>query len=61
MDAATTRTTTDTPPSAAPGIDLADGGSAANRILVRVPPEDLDKTVLVQGAKSTPSEAPKSP
>jgi chemotaxis protein MotB len=60
--ATTARTTTATPETVAPGVELADGGSASNRMLVRVPPEDLNKTVLTKPAKSTTTElAPKSP
>jgi hypothetical protein len=61
MEATTARTTTDTPESVAPGIELADGGSASNRLLMRVPPEDLEKTVLTKEAKTTATESPKSP
>ncbi len=39
-----------TPPRPAPGVDLADGGSAANRYLPRVPPEKVGDTVLAQPA-----------
>jgi chemotaxis protein MotB len=42
----TARITPDTHESAAPGVDLADGGSATNRLMVRVPPDALGKTVL---------------
>jgi chemotaxis protein MotB len=52
------RTTGDTPETVAPDIELADAGGAANRVLDRAPPADLEKTVLVKDAKS--SEAPKS-
>ena len=57
----TARTTTNTPESIAPGVELADGGSSTNRLAVRVPPEDLEKTVLMKQVKSTESELPKSP
>jgi chemotaxis protein MotB len=60
-DATTARVTTDTPQTVAPGVELADAGSAANRQLVRVPPEDLEKTVLTKNAKSPETESPKSP
>jgi chemotaxis protein MotB len=60
-DATTARTTADTPATIAPGVELADGGSATNRLAVRVPPEDLDKTVLMKEVKSTETESPKSP
>jgi chemotaxis protein MotB len=60
-DATTARISADTPQTLAPGVELADAGSATNRLAVRVPPEDLEKTVLVKEMKSTAAEAPKSP
>ena len=57
----TARVTADTPADAAPGVELADGGSAANRMLVRVPPDALEKTVLSKDPKPTVEESPKSP
>jgi chemotaxis protein MotB len=60
-EATTARVTADTPASAAPGVELADGGSAANRLMVRVPPDALGKTVLTKEAKPTTEELPKSP
>lgn len=60
-EATTARTTTDTPQTVAPGVELADAGSATNRLLVRVPPADIDKTVLIKEAKPTAAESPKSP
>jgi len=60
-DATTARITTSTPATIAPGVELADGGSATNRLAVRVPPEDLEKTVLMKEVKSTETESPKSP
>ena len=57
-ETATARTTNDTPATLAPGLDLADAGSATNRLLYRVPPGDLDKTVLMKAVK--PAEPPKS-
>jgi chemotaxis protein MotB len=57
----TARVTADTPERAAPGVELADAGSATNRMLVRVPPEALEKTVLSKEAKPTTEELPKSP
>jgi chemotaxis protein MotB len=61
VEATTTRTTTETPQTLAPGVELADAGSATNRMLVRVPPADLEKTVLMKDVKSTATESPKSP
>ena len=57
-DTATARTTSDTPATLAPGLELADGGSATNRLLYRVPPGEMGKTVLMKAAK--PAEPPKS-
>jgi chemotaxis protein MotB len=51
-EANTARVTPDTPAAAAPGVDLADGGSATNRMLVRVSPDALEKTVLTKEPKS---------
>jgi chemotaxis protein MotB len=49
------------PDAATPGVEMADGSSAGNRLLYRVPPETLEKTVLVQPpAKSVPNEQPKT-
>ena len=57
----TARTTDQTPQTAAPGVDLADGSSAENRLLYRMPPETLEKTVLVkEPAKPQPNEPPKT-
>jgi chemotaxis protein MotB len=61
VEATTARTTTDTPETVAPGVELADAGSATNRLLERVPPADLEKTVLMKDAKPTTTELPKSP
>jgi chemotaxis protein MotB len=62
-EATTARTTADTPETVAPGVELADGGSASNRLLMRVPPDDLEKTVLTKETKSTATEteSPKTP
>lgn len=49
-ETATARTTTNTPETIAPGLNLADGGSATNRLAVRVPPDALEKTVLAHKA-----------
>jgi chemotaxis protein MotB len=57
-DTTTARTTSGTPGTVAPGLELADASSATNRLLYRVPPGELDRTVLVKGAK--PPEPPKS-
>jgi len=61
MDATTARITTATPASVAPGVELADAGSATNRLLVRVAPADLEKTVLTNHVKSIEPEKPAEP
>jgi chemotaxis protein MotB len=50
-DATTARITPDTPTTAAPGVELADGGSATNRLMTRVAPEALEQTVLTKQMK----------
>src|ERR1700719_3202476 len=57
----TARTTDQTPEATAPGVDLvADSSEAANRLLARVPPEDLARTVLIkQQVKPKPNEQSK--
>jgi chemotaxis protein MotB len=57
-DTTTARTQSDTPATLAPGLELADASSATNRLLYRVPPADLEKTVLVKTPK--PAEPAKS-
>jgi chemotaxis protein MotB len=55
----TVRTTDETPETAAPGVEMADSSSATNRLMFRLPPADLGKTVLVkEQAKALPSEQP---
>jgi chemotaxis protein MotB len=57
----TVRTSDRTPETAAPGVEMADSSDATNRLLYRVPPADLDKTVLVkEQAKAPTSEQPKT-
>ena len=57
----TARTTDKTPETAAPGVELADSSTAENRLLYRMPPETLEKTVLVkEPAKPPPNEPPKT-
>jgi chemotaxis protein MotB len=60
-ETATARTTANTPETIAPGLNLADGGSATNRLAVRVPPDALAKTVLSKAVKPIPAETPKAP
>jgi chemotaxis protein MotB len=57
----TARVTADTPGTTVEGIELADAGSATNRLMVRVPPADLERTVLSKEAKPAAEELPKSP
>jgi chemotaxis protein MotB len=45
----TARANENTPHTAAPGVETADAASGANRLLYRVEPGDVDKTVLVKG------------
>ena len=57
----TARTTDKTPGTAAPGVELANSSTAENRLLYRMPPETLEKTVLVkEPAKPPPNEPPKT-
>jgi chemotaxis protein MotB len=56
-DTTTARTTSDTPATLAPGLELADAGSATNRLLYRVPPGEIGKTVLMKAAE--PADPPK--
>jgi chemotaxis protein MotB len=56
----TARTTDETPAIAAPGVELADAGSAENRLLARVPPSSLETTLLIkEQPKPPPNEQPK--
>jgi chemotaxis protein MotB len=56
---ATARTTDQTPTTAAPGVELADSSTGENRLLYRMPPETLEKTVLVkQQVKPQQNEKP---
>jgi chemotaxis protein MotB len=57
-ESTTARVSAETPTSFAPDMDLADASSATNRLLYRVPPADLEKTVLVKDAKPV-AEPPK--
>jgi chemotaxis protein MotB len=46
--AVTVRASDRTPETAAPGVETADSSTAGNRLLWRVPPGDIGKTVLVK-------------
>jgi chemotaxis protein MotB len=48
----TARASQQTPATAAPGVETADAASGGNRLLYRVSPATLEKTVLVKDAKS---------
>src|SRR5882724_333390 len=57
----TARATEQTPQSTPSGVEMADAGSAANRLLYRVPPAALEKTVLAkEPVKQPPDEQPKT-
>ncbi len=45
---ATVRATDQTPATAAPGVEVADSSTAENRLMYRMAPETLEKTVLVK-------------
>ncbi len=50
-----------TPNTAAPGVELADGRSAANRLMYRVPPATLESSELLkEQAKPAVNEQPKT-
>jgi chemotaxis protein MotB len=54
----TARTTDQTPMEAAPGVELADSSSAANRLFTRVPPPALETTLMI---KDQPKPQPIEP
>ena len=57
----TARAADQMPVTAAPGVQIADGSSAENRLLYRVPPAALEATVLVkEPVKPAPDEQPKT-
>jgi len=53
----TARATDQTPVAAAPGIEMADASSGANRLLYRVPLATLEQTVLIK-EQSAPAATP---
>jgi chemotaxis protein MotB len=55
----TARAGDQTPDTAAPGVAVADAGSAGNRLLYRVPAEALEKTVLVKEQPKPTNEQPR--
>jgi chemotaxis protein MotB len=54
----TARTTDQTPAEATLGVDLAESSTAANRLLSRVPPAALDKTLLIKDQTKPPPAEP---
>jgi chemotaxis protein MotB len=57
-DPVVARTPTSIAPDASPGMVAADSSEAANRLLWRVPPADLGKTVLVKDHADAATAAP---
>jgi hypothetical protein len=58
----TVRSNGQTPRSPAPGVELADGSTAGNRLLSKTPVADIDKTILVKDqAEPTARAAPREP
>jgi chemotaxis protein MotB len=58
----TVRSTEQLPSAAAPGVEVADSSSAANRLMYRVPPVAIENTVFSkEPAKTQPDEQPKTP
>jgi chemotaxis protein MotB len=58
----TARASGQPPETASPGVQIADSGSAANRLLWKVPPDEIAGTVLVKNqAKPEGKEPPPQP
>jgi chemotaxis protein MotB len=55
------RASSHAPPATASGVETADSSSAANRLLWRVPPGDLEKTVLTKIPGTPAEKAPPQP
>jgi chemotaxis protein MotB len=53
----TARATDQTPQITPSGVETADSSSATNRLIYRVPPENLDQTVLVKEPAAPPPNA----
>jgi chemotaxis protein MotB len=51
----TARTTDQTPTETTPGVDIAESSNAANRLLSRVPPAALEKTLMVKDQAKPPA------
>jgi chemotaxis protein MotB len=56
-DPTTVRANEHTPETAGPGVETADGASAGNRLLYKVEPDALEKTVLTKGDSATTETA----
>jgi chemotaxis protein MotB len=54
----TARVTDQTPETVAPGVQTADSSSAANRLLWRVPPDQVSQTVLVKSQAKLEGKEP---
>jgi chemotaxis protein MotB len=52
----TVRANEHTPETAGPGVETADGASAGNRLLNKVEPDALEKTVLMKGDSAATTE-----
>jgi chemotaxis protein MotB len=60
--AATAHADEHTPENVAPGVDLADGSSAGNRLIYRVDPDKVERTVLMKApAGASPPAAVAAP
>ena len=59
--AVTARATDQTPQAASANVQTADSSSATNRLLWRVPPADIEKTVLVKSQATTAEKPPPHP
>jgi chemotaxis protein MotB len=59
-DPVTAQANEQTPATAVPGVETADAASATNRLINRVAPAVLERTVLVKDSKPQPVEQPKS-
>jgi chemotaxis protein MotB len=53
----TARTTDQTPATAAPGVEMADSSSAANRLIYRVPPASIANTILMKEQLAPPASS----
>jgi len=54
----TARAADQTPQTTASGVETADASSSTNRLMYRVPPESLDKTVLIKEQVTPPPNPP---